>query len=75
MMFINYLCSIWFTVLFYSNSLGMITLSMVLSVLLHNLAKSKQSNRRVPKCITQLLNTKFGTVLRFTSLKVIVNYY
>ncbi|XP_060848778.1 acetylcholine receptor subunit alpha-like 1 [Rhopalosiphum padi] len=56
-------------VMFYSNSLGMVTLSMVFSVLLHNLAKSKQPDHKVPKYITQLLNTKFGTVMRFTSLK------
>lgn len=56
-------------VLFYSNSLGMVTLSMVFSVMLHNLAKSKQPDHKVPKYITQLLNTKFGTVMRFTSLK------
>lgn len=59
-----------FTVIFYSNSLGMVSLSMVFSILLHNLAKSKQSDTKVPKCITRLLNTKFGTVMRFTSLKV-----
>uniref|UniRef100_A0A2S2PKS1 Neuronal acetylcholine receptor subunit alpha-7 n=1 Tax=Schizaphis graminum TaxID=13262 RepID=A0A2S2PKS1_SCHGA len=56
-------------VMFYSNSLGMVTLSMVFSVLLHNLAKYKQPDHKVPKYITQLLNTKFGTVMRFTSLK------
>ncbi|VVC36084.1 Nicotinic acetylcholine receptor,Neurotransmitter-gated ion- [Cinara cedri] len=56
-------------VMFYSNSLGMVTLSMILSVVLHNLAKYKQPNEKVPKYITQLLNTKFGTVMRFTSLK------
>ncbi|XP_050442726.1 neuronal acetylcholine receptor subunit beta-3-like [Adelges cooleyi] len=55
-------------ILFYSNSLGMVTLSMVFSVLLHNLARSEQSDDKVPKCIKQLLNTKFGTVMRFTSL-------
>lgn len=62
--------TVCFTVLFYSNSLGMITLSMVFSVLLHNLAKSKQPDHKVPKYITQLLKTKFGTVMRFTSMKV-----
>lgn len=45
---------------------------MVFSVLLHNLAKSKKPDHKVPKFITQLLNTKFGTVMRFTSLEVII---
>ncbi|XP_025412106.1 acetylcholine receptor subunit alpha-type acr-16-like isoform X2 [Sipha flava] len=56
-------------VLFYSNSLGMVTISMVLSVLLHNLAKSTTPDHKVPKYITNLLNTKFGTVLRHTSFE------
>jgi len=66
----NFLLTVCFAVMFYSNSLGMVTLSMVFSVLLHNLAKSKQPDHKVPKYITQLLNTKFGTVMRFTSMKV-----
>jgi len=61
--------SIPLIVLFYSNSLAMVTMSMVFSVLLHNLSKSKQPDHKVPKYITQLLNTKIGTVLRFTSFK------
>ncbi|XP_050533618.1 acetylcholine receptor subunit alpha-type acr-16-like isoform X2 [Daktulosphaira vitifoliae] len=56
-------------VLFYSNSLGMVTLSMVFSVMLHNLAKSTQPEDKMPKWIKLLLDTKFGTVLRFTSQK------
>lgn len=60
-------------VLFYSNSMAMVTMSMVLSVLLHNLAKSTTPDHKVPKYITNLLNTRFGTVMRLTSLKV--NWY
>lgn len=58
--------------MFYSNSLAMVSLSMVFSVLSHNLAKSNQPDDKVPKNITWLLNTKFGTVLRFKSLQVIL---
>jgi len=59
-----------FTVIFYSNSMGMVTMSMVFSVLLHNLAKSNKPDHKVPRYVSRLLNTKFGTVMRFTSLKV-----
>lgn len=56
-------------VIFYSNSMGMVTMSMVFSVLLHNLAKSNKPDHKVPRYVSRLLNTKFGTVMRFTSLK------
>lgn len=58
------------SVLFYSNSLAMVSLSMVFSVWVHNLAKSTKPDNKVPKYVSQLLNTKFGTVMSFTSLKV-----
>lgn len=68
-------CILRFTVIFYSNSMGMVTMSMVFSVLLHNLAKSNKPDHKVPRYVSRLLNTKFGTVMRFTSLKVCIIKY